>query len=94
MFSLLGIPSIVSAALNFLSPVLSAVLKFLAWYLSEFWDGLKTIFSNLSTLVVIGTICFVTLIYGTQIAECNPVFPDLPSVTDPSTPWRHNFGIR
>lgn len=95
MFSLItglfSLPSIISSALNFFSPVVSGVTAFAKWYLSEMWDGLKTIFSNLSTLVVIGTIIILTLLYGINTAECaiNPVFPD--SSFDPSIPWRYDW---
>ena len=88
---LFSVPSIISSALNFLTPVLSGLVAFSKWYLSEMYDGLKTIFSNLSTLIVIVTIIVITLLYGITTAECSvvPIFPDLPS--DPSTPWRMDW---
>lgn len=92
MFSLLGIPTVISAALNFAAPVLAGVVKFFSWYLAEMWDGLKTIASNLSTLIVIATVAGVALTYGSSLGECKA------SATTPvktiTKPWSYDFGIR
>lgn len=92
MFSLLGIPTVISAALNFAAPILAGVVKFFSWYLAEMWDGLKTIASNLSTLIVIATVAGIAVTYGSSLGQCEEgsVFSEKPI----TKPWRHDFGIR
>lgn len=98
MFDILGIGKILglaSSALNFATPIISAVTAFSKWYFTEMYDGLKTIFSNFSTLVVVGTVVVVSTFYGTQIATCGPVFPDNKvEKQNTSKPWRYDFDSR
>lgn len=89
MLGLLGIPSIISSMLTFATPILSGLLKFSSWFLSELWVGLKDILDNLSTVITVATIAAIAVLYGTSLAECaivGPVFPE-----DPSTPWRFDW---
>ena len=92
MFSLFGIPSIISSALTFSTPILGSILKVLSWYVAELWDGIKINLQNPSTLIVLSTVSLSTLLYGTTLAECGPVYPDAPSTLE--QPWGYDFGIR
>lgn len=96
MFDIFGIGKILglaSSALNFATPFISGVVAFSKWYLAEMYDSLKTILRNPSTLVFIGTVIVVSVLYGINTAECSvgPIFPDNPTITDPSTPWRFDW---
>lgn len=72
MFSWLLGTGMISSALNFLTPVLSGVVAFGSWYLSEMWDGVKHMFKNLSTFVVLITVALASGIYGSYTVKCAP----------------------
>lgn len=67
-------------------------MLFLNWYLTEMIDGIKTILSNFSTLVVIGTIMIISVLYGTSLATCSEIGPLIPEIID--KPWEFDFGVR
>ena len=97
MLGLFAVPSIISSALNFAAPLFAGFIKFTGWFLTEFWNGLKHIMKDLSSLVVIAVVAGACTLYGTQIVKCESVFsnynndgPIIPS----EKPWSYDFGIR
>lgn len=68
-----GIPAllgIVNSLLSIASPFLKGISELAVWYVSELWDGAKTILSNASTFVVLATVAVTAGLYGANIEKC------------------------
>ena len=87
ILGLFNIPTFLAAALNFAAPILTGLIQFGGWYLSELWNGIKIILANLSTLVVLATVALISGYYSAstfkKAVDCPK--PSISKTSKPST---------